>query len=180
MADSNITKRALASSLKTLMSQYPFAKISIGDICERCEMNRKSFYYHFRDKYDLVNWIFDREFVVGIRSKKYNSQWEIFNELCVYLYDNKAFYRNAFEVQGQNSFSEYFLNFTQNLFDNEFNSVSDNKTLAEFNSFLMSQATKSILQAWLISKDCIKPDEFSSKVKASVQSIAFYITDNKN
>ena len=44
----------------------------------------------------------------------------------------------------------------------------------------MSQATKSILQAWLISKDCIKPDEFSSKVKASVQSIAFYITDNKN
>ena len=24
-------------------------------------MNRKSFYYHFKDKYDLVNWIFDTE-----------------------------------------------------------------------------------------------------------------------
>lgn len=28
----------------------------------KCGMNRKSFYYHFCDKYDLVNWIFDTEF----------------------------------------------------------------------------------------------------------------------
>ena len=26
-------------------------------------MNRKSFYYHFRDKYDLVNWIFYVDFI---------------------------------------------------------------------------------------------------------------------
>ena len=58
MADSNVTKRALAEGLKQLMERRPFAKISVGDICESCNMNRKSFYYHFRDKYDLVNWIF--------------------------------------------------------------------------------------------------------------------------
>ncbi len=178
MADSNITKRALASSLKALMSQYPFAKISIGDICEKCEMNRKSFYYHFRDKYDLVNWIFDHEFVVNVRSKKHNSVWEVFQELCVYLYNNIAFYRNVFEVQGQNSFGEHFFNFAQNLFDNEFKAVSEDKALVELNSKLLSQAMKSVLQAWLMSKDCTEPDEFSSKVKASVQSIAFYIADN--
>ena len=50
MPDSNITKRALASSLKRLMETKPFAKISVGDICAACEMNRKSFYYHFKDK----------------------------------------------------------------------------------------------------------------------------------
>ena len=53
MADSNITKKALASALKELMETVPFSKISIGDICEKCDMNRKSFYYHFKDKYDL-------------------------------------------------------------------------------------------------------------------------------
>ena len=58
MADSNITKNALASSLKSLMEQKPFQKINVNDICEGCGMNRKSFYYHFKDKYDLVNWIF--------------------------------------------------------------------------------------------------------------------------
>ena len=53
MADSNITKRALASALKELMNEKPFARISVSDICTRCDMNRKSFYYHFKDKYDL-------------------------------------------------------------------------------------------------------------------------------
>ena len=62
MADSNITKRALAAALKELMEQKPFSKINVAEICEKCGMNRKSFYYHFKDKYDLVNWIFDMDF----------------------------------------------------------------------------------------------------------------------
>ena len=49
MADSNLTKRAFASALKAIMSEKPFEKISVGDICERCDMNRKSFHNHFRD-----------------------------------------------------------------------------------------------------------------------------------
>lgn len=63
LADSNITKQALSSAFKELLESRPFSKISIGDICEKCEMNRKSFYYHFKDKYDLVNWIYYTEFV---------------------------------------------------------------------------------------------------------------------
>ncbi|MGI6028090.1 MAG: TetR/AcrR family transcriptional regulator [Candidatus Heteroscillospira sp.] len=45
IADSNITKRALAQALKDLMETQPFEKISVAEICEACEMNRKSFYY---------------------------------------------------------------------------------------------------------------------------------------
>ena len=58
MSDSNLTKNALAASMKKLMREKPFDKISVSDICIDCGINRKSFYYHFRDKYDLVNWIF--------------------------------------------------------------------------------------------------------------------------
>ena len=58
LADSNITKRALAEALKELLKAEPFAQVSVGEICEKCHMNRKSFYYHFKDKYDLVNWIY--------------------------------------------------------------------------------------------------------------------------
>ena len=59
MPDANITKNALASSMKKLMKEKAFSKISVIDICEGCGMNRKSFYYHFKDKYDLINWYFD-------------------------------------------------------------------------------------------------------------------------
>ena len=61
MPYSNATKRAFADALRKLLEQKPFAKISVSHICEECGMNRKSFYYHFKDKYDLVNWIFDTE-----------------------------------------------------------------------------------------------------------------------
>ena len=68
MADSNITKRALAVALKSLLAERPFAKVSVRDICEACGMSRKSFYYHFQDKYELLNWIFFTEFVSRIRT----------------------------------------------------------------------------------------------------------------
>lgn len=53
MADSNITKRALSAAFKELLQTEAFEKISVADICDKCHMNRKSFYYHFKDKYDL-------------------------------------------------------------------------------------------------------------------------------
>ena len=67
MANSNITKQALATALKELMEAVPFEKIRVADICERCTMSRKSFYYHFKDKYDLLNWIFDTEFISFVK-----------------------------------------------------------------------------------------------------------------
>lgn len=49
--------------LKERMKTEPFAKISVDVICEKCEINHKSFYYHFKDKYELVNWIYYTEFI---------------------------------------------------------------------------------------------------------------------
>ena len=60
MADSNITKRALANELQELMAEQPFEKINVAQICQRCHMNRKSFYYHFRDIPDLLKWVLER------------------------------------------------------------------------------------------------------------------------
>lgn len=108
MPDSNITKRALAQSLKELMAKRPFSKIGVADICESCGMSRKSFYYHFKDKYDLVHWIFDVEFLQSIRGREQESSWELFQALCAYFYKERDFYRCAIRIEGQNSFREYF------------------------------------------------------------------------
>ena len=81
MADSNITKKALAPALKDLMIDLPFDKINVSDICELCDMNRKSFYYHFKDKYDLVNWVFDTEFMEVVGETECLRGWEFFRKL---------------------------------------------------------------------------------------------------
>ena len=51
------TKRALEASLKKLLLRKPLNKITINDITEDCGVNRMTFYYHFKDIYDLVDWI---------------------------------------------------------------------------------------------------------------------------
>lgn len=90
MADSNITKRALASALRELMEEVPFDKIQVAHICERCSMNRKSFYYHFKDKYDLLNWILDTEFIAlahaGSTAANFDEHLEALYAICRYFY----------------------------------------------------------------------------------------------
>ena len=53
---SQVTKRALAASLIKLLSQKPLDKVTVKDIIEDCGVNRQTFYYHFKDIYDLVEW----------------------------------------------------------------------------------------------------------------------------
>lgn len=109
MADSNQTKNALARSMKKLMRQKPFEKISVSDICSDCGINRKSFYYHFRDKYDLVNWIFYVGFISEMDLESYESGWDWLEDIIDYFYREKEFYRVALKIEGQNSFKDYLI-----------------------------------------------------------------------
>ncbi|MCF0145568.1 MAG: TetR family transcriptional regulator, partial [Eubacterium sp.] len=108
MPDANITKQALANSLKKNMRTKPFDKISVIDICEGCGMNRKSFYYHFKDKYDLVNWIFYTDFILLSITKTYRDGWDLIEMIAELFYADREFYRRALEIEGQNSFRDYF------------------------------------------------------------------------
>ena len=49
-----MTKAALAASLKKLLEKKPLSKITVTDITRECRINRHTFYYHFRDIYDLI------------------------------------------------------------------------------------------------------------------------------
>lgn len=109
MADSGITKKALAGAMKRLMAEKGFDRISISDICDACFMNRKSFYYHFRDKYDLVNWIFYTEFLeVMLAGEAGRDGWALLLEAFRYFGTEKGFYRAALRISGQNCFRDYF------------------------------------------------------------------------
>ncbi|MFR8977240.1 MAG: TetR family transcriptional regulator [Christensenellales bacterium] len=52
----NTTKRMLSMSLKKLLSKTTLDNITIQDITDDAEVSRKTFYYHFQDIYDLLDW----------------------------------------------------------------------------------------------------------------------------
>ncbi len=54
----DLTKPYIAEKMKELMKQKPVSKIRVSELCEALDIERSTFYYHFKDKYELVAWIF--------------------------------------------------------------------------------------------------------------------------
>ena len=108
MADSRITKAVLAMGLKKLLEAQPFVKINVSDICAACGVSRKTFYYHFKDKYDLTQWVFQTEFIDRLTPEEAGDRWRLFSALCQYFSRERNFYRALFQYEGQNSFREFF------------------------------------------------------------------------
>ena len=72
---SSNTKEKIAQALKILTARKSFHKITINDISGECGMTRENFYYHFRDKYDIVNWIIFKEIIDPISEIEDFESW---------------------------------------------------------------------------------------------------------
>lgn len=178
MADSNLTKRALAAALKELMMTTPFNKISVGDICEKCDMNRKSFYYHFKDKYDLINWIFNSEFIVGMQNRIYDSEWDFVYDICTYFYENRNFYKKALLIEGQNSFHEYFREVLKIAVREYMKEMFFECKDSEFYITFYTDAFVASIVRWITDKECMHPDEYITLLKSCVVDFAKAVVGN--
>lgn len=103
-------KVALAESFKDLVKQVPIDKITIKDITDRAGVIRVTFYNHFQDKYDLLEWIIRNEILAPIDILLGN---KMIKEALIIIFNNvlkdKEFYRKVAKLDGQNSF-EYIVN----------------------------------------------------------------------
>jgi len=175
MADSGITKKALAGALKKLMEEMPFSKISVGDICERCDMNRKSFYYHFKDKYDLVNWVFDTEFMEFLGETSELEGWDFFVKLHEYLYAHHDFYRRALKIDGQNAFREHFRVILEKLVSSALARLGNTEAADPFQTQFITDGFVCALERWIMEQDCVPPDQFSEQVVSALRTMAIQI-----
>lgn len=66
----------MEASLKKLLLQKPLPKITINDITDDCGVSRMTFYYHFKDIYDLVEWICVEDATQALKGKKTYDTWQ--------------------------------------------------------------------------------------------------------
>ena len=98
---SEVTKRALEQSLKNLLLKKPLTKITINDITEDCGINRMTFYYHFKDIYDLVEWSCLEDARKALEEKKTHDTWqEGFLNIFEAVLANKPFIMNVYRCAG--------------------------------------------------------------------------------
>ena len=105
---SQTTKRALEASLKKLLNQKPLNKITINDITEDCGVNRMTFYYHFKDIYDLVDWILTEDAIKVMEGRRSFDTWtEAFQDILQQLQDNKTLVLNVYRSVGREQVEQY-------------------------------------------------------------------------
>lgn len=113
---SQTTKKALEASLKNLLLQKPLDKVTVSDIAADCGINRMTFYYHFKDIYDLIEWVCVENAAKVIGGKKTYETWQqgflqIFNAVL----QNKAFIINVYHSMSREQVEIYLYKLTYDL-----------------------------------------------------------------
>ena len=108
MAKSESTKYRLAEAMKTCMKTTSVDDITIRQIVEVCGVTRQTFYRNFLDKYDLINWYFDKLLLksfehMGEGTTVYDGLVKKFE----YLKEEHLFFAAAFRSDDQNSLKEH-------------------------------------------------------------------------
>ena len=91
------TKDAFAAALKQMMAVKPMDKITVKDLVEICGVNRQTFYYHFDDVYDLLEWVFEEDANRVLPKEIVYDHWrEDVMKFFEYLYANHTFALNVY------------------------------------------------------------------------------------
>ena len=105
MLSRNGTEIMLAESFKELVLRQPIEKITIKEITEKAGVIRPTFYNHFQDKYELLEWIILTDLLEPIRPLIEN---KMVSEALLLLFMNiekeREFYKQTVRLEGQNSF----------------------------------------------------------------------------
>ena len=101
-----ITKQWIADRMREIMKHKPIDKIRVTEICQAAEIQRPTFYYHFKDKYDLVAWMFCTD-AYGTDLTSVASAAAGMNKMKQEI----LFYKRAYEDSSQNALWRYMLEY---------------------------------------------------------------------
>ena len=113
---SQMTKRALEASLKELLRHKPLDKITVSDLTDHCGVNRMTFYYHFKDIYDLVEWCCEEDAARALAGQKTYDTWQQgFLQILQSLQKDKVFYINVYHSISREYIEQYLYKLTYDL-----------------------------------------------------------------
>lgn len=171
------TKYAFANVLKQLLTTKDLQKIRVTELCERYGAECPTFYYHFRDKYDLIAWSYTKDFEQSVKDNGgiYNQRR---TTLQMYrMLEQKAFYRKVFAEQTQNALSNYIIQYnrqsTEYLVKKRLNTDALSKEM-RFSIQFYVRAWVSSMVEWIMEPENLSAEDFVALVYADLPS---YMTD---
>ena len=93
------TKRKMADALKELMQTTSFEKITVSDIADLSKIHRQTFYYHFQDRYELLDWMLYSELLAPfLDNLSFDNVYDKLGNMFSTIKRDKKFYQNALRI----------------------------------------------------------------------------------
>lgn len=91
-----------------MLLHKPLNKITISDITEDCGVNRMTFYYHFKDIYDLVDWALEKDAEKAVENGLSYETWsENFLSILRQVQDNRVLVLNVYRSMSREQIELY-------------------------------------------------------------------------
>nr|WP_320024115.1 TetR/AcrR family transcriptional regulator C-terminal domain-containing protein [uncultured Acetobacterium sp.] len=143
MSDVSITKKAIAKGFKHILENKNFEKITIAEITAECGLNRQTFYYHFQDKYDLINWIVYQEAILVIRKDLTIENWDTkVLELLTTMKKDEHFYQTTLKDIDGTEFQNYLFTVTKEIFQEMIEHLASDRKMNQEVVRVMTQQKK--------------------------------------
>lgn len=160
-----MTKKALAASLKKLMQNRPLDKIPIREIVDDCGVNRKTFYYHFANIYDLVEWMFKEEAIEVVKEYNLITNYEDAIRFSMdYIQKNQHVCNSALDALGRDELKRFFYNNFVATMRGIVDNFSKNMVIPDdYKDFLINFYTESfasLLIQWIRNREDIDQEKF--------------------
>jgi len=150
------TKVWIADVMKKLLIRKPIEDIRVTEICQAAEIRRATFYYHFKDKYDLMAWMFcQRALQTDVLSLQSAAK------AMSGMRQEFMFYKRAYEDQSQNPMWAYILEYFVTKYSALAQEILGAETLdtqTRFSVRLYCYGTLGMTREWLL-QDNITPAE---------------------
>lgn len=105
------TKHSLAEALKNIMRTKKLSKITVSELITACNINRKTFYYHFQDIYDLLKWMLEQEAIEVVKNFDLIVNTEdAIRFVMEYAEKNDYIINGAFDTMGYEQIKRFFHN----------------------------------------------------------------------
>lgn len=148
-----LTKDLLTLSFKELITKMPFEKITIKMITDGAGVIRPTFYKHFQDKYEIIEYILEKEIKEKIQVLIDNDmEDDILRLLVTCLNKDKELYKKLYTIEGPNSFEELMFQFIYDTMFSLFGKyplkapsrvrMLDRETIARFYTFGLADSVK--------------------------------------
>ena len=147
------------------MKSTPVEEITVRQICEICGVTRQTFYRNFLDKYDLINWYFDKLLTKSFEHMgRGTTVFDSLEKKFTYIQKEKAFFAAAFRYDKQNSLREHDFDLILAFYENLIHEKSGSPVSPEMHFLLEMYCQGSITMTvkWVLTGMDLTPSEFAA------------------